>query len=756
MRKKVVYTLFSVFKSTENNVLIAMTSEGGEEMAMFLILMMFGMNTSAKFFSENCTWTYNDEEVMVNCSGRGLSSIPKFNNSVSYLDLSHNDIPVITSNSLPKRLKQLDISWNNIKHLKTASFGSLPKLEYIDLSYCNIRDVDQGVFGELVNLRYLNISYNRELGFASLPNITFDLNRTSILSLNFNGINCETGVGTVIKRNHLENIRKTNLTELSLASNRLELFESGVIYKLPTTLQILGVAENKLTTGLYMLELSSMLELKVINASFQFHHPKLYLIPILRQCQEKVDENWKRTVYQQEHVIFNINWSFPLPPNLETLYAQNSQIYIIDPHFTFTASNLRQIYLQNNFILALREHVHTLPNDVETLDMSNNFCSSMVRVRDAKSMKHLNFSYNDISQDLEGDSTGEIFKTFTSLEVLDISFNRIVSLPKLLLRNSNELRYINASNNGLSEWLVDVSKMSSLTFLDLAENKFSTLSSHARQQFGNAFEQSNLTIDTSRNGIACTCENQDFLVWMHENKNNFLHIENYICSTTDFMFDFKSLESSVNNLQKQCKSYLDWYIGCSVTLAMFFTFIISIIVVKNKWKIRYLIYKSKQKFGFVTPFNRCIPNTMHYEYDAFLSYSGQELMFVLKQVIPRLEVNKNLRLLIRDRDYLPGISKIDSTMKSLQESKRTVCIVSKKYLTSTWRDYELNMAKVEGIEDRGSLDYVILVLLPEVYNGKQLPNTIMDLIRKERYIEYPVESCAYDDFWDRLIRMIEQ
>lgn len=93
-------------------------------------------------------------------------------------------------------------------------------------------------------------------------------------------------------------------------------------------------------------------------------------------------------------------------------------------------------------------------------------------------------------------------------------------------------------------------------------------------------------------------------------------------------------------------------------------------------------------------------------------------------------------------------------MSSLQESKRAMCIVLKKYLSSKWRDYELNLAKEEGIKDRGSLVYVILVLLPEVYNVDP-PSKSMDLIRKDGYIEYPMESCAYDDFWYRLIRMIE-
>eukprot|EP00105_Crassostrea_gigas_P034777 XP_019918925.1 PREDICTED: toll-like receptor 13 [Crassostrea gigas] len=363
----------------------------------------------------------------------------------------------------------------------------------------------------------------------------------------------------------------------------------------------------------------------------------------------------------------------------------------------------------------------------------------------------MNISHNDLSQDIERDANGEIFKTYTNLEVLDISFNKILSLPKLLLKNQNKLKYLNASNNRLSEWFVDVKHMSNLTLLDLSDNKFATISPSAQLE---KLFQRNLALDLSRNGFACRCENQKFLMWILKYKSHFINIDNYTCSSPNTLFKFKTFESSLNILQKQCASYLGGYIGCSVTLAIFITFIISLALVKNKWKIRYLIYKSKQIFGIVTPFNRYLPSGMHYEHDAFLSYSGQELMFVLKEVIPRLEVNKSLKLIVRDRDYLPGIPKVDSIMNCLQERRRTICIVSKKYLESKWRDYELNMAKVEAIEDRGSLDYVILIMLPEVYNDG-IPHKIMDLIKKDRFIEYPMESCAYNDFWERLMGMLD-
>jgi hypothetical protein len=114
-----------------------------------------------------------------------------------------------------------------------------------------------------------------------------------------------------------------------------------------------------------------------------------------------------------------------------------------------------------------------------------------------------------------------------------------------------------------------------------------------------------------------------------------------------------------------------------------------------------------------------------------------------------------MKLIIKDRDFLPGFTKTDNIMYSLQESRKTVCIVSKKYLESKWRDYELNMAKIEGIIDRGRLDFVILILLPEVCNDS-FPSKLIDIAKRNCYIEYPEEACAYDDFWEKLVELIKR
>lgn len=112
---------------------------------------------------------------------------------------------------------------------------------------------------------------------------------------------------------------------------------------------------------------------------------------------------------------------------------------------------------------------------------------------------------------MEEDTNGELLETFTNLEVLDISFNKISSLPKLFLKKGKQLRCLNTSNDRISSWVVDMRTVSNLKLLDLSDNKLKTLEKGAFPQIEELLERSNLTIDLSGYDLACTCENQNFL-----------------------------------------------------------------------------------------------------------------------------------------------------------------------------------------------------------------------------------------------------
>ena len=90
---------------------------------------------SAESLRMDCKWTHVDLVVIVDCSRRGLRFIPRLNDSVIKLDLSHNEIADVSGISLPKNLKFLDFSWNKFKALNGSSFAALTELRYLDISH---------------------------------------------------------------------------------------------------------------------------------------------------------------------------------------------------------------------------------------------------------------------------------------------------------------------------------------------------------------------------------------------------------------------------------------------------------------------------------------------------------------------------------------------------------------------------------------------------------------------------------------------
>ena len=159
------------------------------------------------------------------------------------------------------------------------------------------------------------------------------------------------------------------------------------------------------------------------------------------------------------------------------------------------------------------------------------------------------------------------------------------------------------------------------------------------------------------------------------------------------------------------------------------------------------MYMSKKRyFGY-----RRLPDYTvieNYKYDAFISYSEDNIRFILDDVIPRLETD-SISLCIHQRDFLPGNAISDNIIHAIQSSRKTVVMLSNAFLKSKWCMYEFNMARMENIYSRGEdISLVIVMLEPVPYNA--MPLEMMRWIHDNNYIEYTTEHEGKDLFWDKL------
>lgn len=659
-------------------------------------------------------------------------------------------------------LQNLDLSGItgncSLKRISQNMFLYFTQLVYIDVSACSVSDIEKGAFGKLLKLEHLDVSHNRELGFESLPNITYNLKETSIKTLRANGINCLTGMGTMILKHHLENLKYTNISEIYFERNRLEQLEPQAIKLLPNNITLISFGENKLTTGRYLIDFISLKNIRVYNMSVQLRPPP-YLESIFDSCKEKPDvleltttkfdmsENEKASSSSFRPRSWHLNYTIFLPKTLEVLYANMSRLYSRIPDCGVNATGLRELYIQDNFLSSWDGPVRGIEN-LEIVDMSNNYCSHISKsfLKYAKGVKFLKMSKNDIGKSLSNDREGEIFNNTKSLEVLDLSYNNIIALSEFVFKNMPQLQILNLQNNQISIWRVKINHMKNMKFINLKQNKFITFEKEARTSFENLFQTSNLMIDLSENQVLCSCENAHFLEWITLHKNNFKNIKRYECSLSSSQsFNFSDVEGSSILLKENCKSSLTEYITSAVLVVLLFSVVIYFLL-KNKWKIKHVFSNG----GIEEEVER---------YHAMISYSDKDLSIVLRYVVPNLET-LGLRLFVRHRDDPQAGMSINAIRNSIYNSNNAVCLVTKNYLKSKRQCYELDMIRMhmesridhqenlinhqENLINNQENFFCCIIRFPNV----SIPDNISALDNNIR--KCPVEDGNSDDFWKAL------
>ncbi|XP_071160919.1 toll-like receptor 4 [Mytilus edulis] len=175
--------------------------------------------------------------------------------------------------------------------------------------------------------------------------------------------------------------------------------------------------------------------------------------------------------------------------------------------------------------------------------------------------------------------------------------------------------------------------------------------------------------------------------------------------------------------------------------------VITSLVYRYRWKIRYMYYMTKGKYSYqkISPDD----DDGEYSYDAFISYSDDDRSFVLKDCIEKLEKEENFRLCIHQREFMPGQYITVNITNCIHTSRTTVCLITRKFLESYYCMFEFNMARMESIYSRNGKTILFLVFYEQIL-PKELPLVMLELVQKESYIEYPNDEQGNVVFWEKI------
>ena len=453
----------------------------------------------------------------------------------------------------------------------------------------------------------------------------------------------------------------------------------------------------------------------------------------------------------------NANVTIYLPSNLRKLKIENSAIH--DKKYgssvVYVSRVMEELYMAGNELEYLRQ-VPWMIDTLSFIDISSNRCRyiSNVFFSGVKGLRHLLLANNYLGPFLASDDSKNVFDDQKGLVHIDLSLNKIRLVNKNLFRYCSNMESIDIHGNQLTGTDFDFRHMIHLRLFNFSNNQIRSLSEDNMEHLDIISRSGNLTIDLTRNRLLCDCSTLKFMKWMRSNLNAFYHHKEYICTfSNNTEKRLVNFDDVVDKLDLECQSKT-LIIVLSVTfIIVVLLTIISVIIYRYRWSIRYLFYAAKREYRKYFRKPELELQMINFRYDAFVSYADEDRALVINNFIKEMEEENGLKLCIHNRDFIPGKNVEENISDAIHGSRKTICLLSQSYLASHWCMFEYNMARMESIYFRSGEEVLFLVLL-EDFSIEGIPMSMLHMIERKTYLEFSNQNVENPAFWLKIKEVI--
>ncbi|TRY68548.1 hypothetical protein TCAL_11013 [Tigriopus californicus] len=658
----------------------------------FSIQRGFGTNlTISETFFANCTKLRRVEFVNV-----GLHVVPNHLFRDNY-DLEH-----------------LDLTANALKDLPDMFLHSQTDLKYLDLSGNNLVNISRGVFSSLRDIRELNLGGNQ---IAHIDSQAF-FAMSKLETLNLTGNQIAFTDETIPEWTSL-----TKLKYVDLSHNKLTFSSIPDEWRLQmTSLKFLNLSYNAIgsvvdASSLNFLSNSVQMDLRRNNISgLDFRHALNLPIQMQRRDTEQHRINLNKNPIKCDcHALDLAKFVRHELSNkdVQSWYEiQANDVQCSSPpentNEAFDALPYEQFYCEfpsSEFdeIIDCPEHCQCYYSPYNQMSYVNCKDKQLEHIpRNIPALPNMSVSLNLGGNNLTTlTPLDETFQT-GSISILDLSNNSLKTLAAQDLPPG--LLQLSISNNFIQTFDVDtLTLFKTLIKIELGNNQFEcSCDSKLLIQFSRRYQ--NLVNDIENVTIVCDGVPRPILdIQIHE-----------LC------YDFKS--DIVN-------------IALPIVIIVLIASILALICIVKQDIIIIWIYSQPRLRVFFSEdlMDRDRP------YDAFISYSNEDKEYVEGNLVPQLESNSDIRYkcCIHCRDFNIGLNISEQIKEAVDNSRRTIIVLSKHFVKSSWCEEEFNMAHKRK--------KVILVVYGDLPDKDDMGVLLQNYLKSYTYLKH-------DDpwFWEKL------